>query len=171
MPLPSASHDENTPLGASFAKSIVIKNILNEIPKERESMKNLSILQTEVIEKQELVVNKLTTLSYVEVIQLMARLSLLISDLDKIQIEHEIQCNKFIVRKMEQETKGVYSKAEAMMKASDLYWDYKNTLSAKQSAVSALHTAKIHIQYLLRSKMVDENALQLNSSSASGSGF
>ncbi len=119
-------------------------------------MADISKLRAAVIEKQELILNKLTTLTYEEVMQLMASLSSLITNLDKVQAEEESQCNKLLVGEMERDSRATFSKAEAILKSSDAYLAYKNIMSLKQCASRGLNLARIHTQYLLKSKAAEE---------------
>jgi len=120
------------------------------------SIADISKLRAAVIEKQELILNKLTTLTYEEVMQVMASLSSLITNLDKVQAEEESQCNKHLVGEMERDSRATLSKAEAILKSSDAYLSYKNIMSLKQCASKGLNLARSHTQYLFNSKMADE---------------
>lgn len=120
-------------------------------------MADISKLRTAVIEKQELILNKLTTLSYQEVIHLMASLSSIITNIDKVQAEEEIQCNKLLVSEMERDPRTTFSKAEAVLKSSDTYLAYKNIMGLKQCASRGLNLAKLHVQHLLNTRVTDEN--------------
>lgn len=112
-------------------------------------MADISKLRAAVIEKQELILNKLTTLSYEEVMHLMASLSSIISNLDKVQAEEEVQCNKLLVSEMERDSRTTFSKAEAVLKSSDLHLAYKNIMSLKQCASRGLNLARLHAHHLL----------------------
>ncbi len=127
-------------------------------------MADTSKLRAAVIEKQELILNKLTTMTYAEVMQLMASLSAIIGNLDKVQAEEELQCNRLLVGEMEKDTRTTFSKAEAIMKCSDAHLSYKNIMSLKQCASRGLNLARLHAQYLLRSRLDEE------SDAADGSG-
>ncbi len=118
-------------------------------------MADISKLRAAVIEKQEVILNRLTTLSYEEVMQLMASLSSLITNLDKVQAEEEIQCNRIIVGEMEKDTRTTFSKAEAILKSTDTYLSYKNILSLKQCASRGLTLARLHAQHLLESRITE----------------
>jgi hypothetical protein len=98
-------------------------------------MADLSSLRAAVIEKQDLILNKLPSISYEEVMKLMASLSSLISNLDKIHAEEEVRCNKIIVSEMANDQRTTFSKAEAVLKTSEVYLSYKNIMSLKQCAV------------------------------------
>jgi hypothetical protein len=87
---------------------------------------DISKLRQAVVEKQELILNRLTSLSYEEVMHLMASLSSIITNLDKVQVEEEIQCNRLIVTEMKNDSRTTFSKAEAFLKATDLYLSYKS---------------------------------------------
>lgn len=115
-------------------------------------MADISKLRAVVIEKQEVILNKLTSLSYEEVMPLMASLSSIITNLDKAQIEEEILCNKIIISEMEGDTRTTFSKAEAILKTSDTYLSYKSIISLKQFAVRGLNLARLHTQHLLKLK-------------------
>jgi hypothetical protein len=110
---------------------------------------DISKLKSAVIEKQELILNRLTTLTYEEVMHLMASLSAIISNLDKFQAEEEIHCNRLLVSTMDKDAKITFSKAEAVLKCSDIYLSYKNFMSLKQCASRGLNLARLHVQYLL----------------------
>ncbi len=112
-------------------------------------------LRAAVIEKQELILNRLTALTYEDVMQLMASLSSIISNLDQAQAAEEVHCNRILVAEMEKDTQTTFSKAEALLKTTDTYLSYKNTLSLKQCASRGLNLARLHAQYLLRTKTVD----------------
>ena len=116
---------------------------------------DVSKLRAAVIEKQELILNRLTTLSYEETMHLKASLSALISNLDNVQAEVELQCNRIIVGEMERDARTTFSKAEAVLKASDIHLSYKNILSLKQCAARGLGLTKFHVQHLLNSR-IDE---------------
>lgn len=118
-----------------------------------------SKLRAAVIEKQELILNRLTSLSYEEVMQLMASLSAIISNLDKVQSEEEVQCNRLLVGEMEKDARTTFSKAEAILKTTDAYLSYKNILSLKQCAVRGLGLARLHVQHLLQIKVEDDAEL------------
>lgn len=118
-------------------------------------MTDISKLRAAVIEKQEIVLNKLTSLSYEEVMHLMASLSSIISNLDKVQAEEEVQCNKLLVSEMERDSRTTFSKAEAILKSSDIHLTYKNVISLKQCASRGLNLARLHVQHLLNSR-IDE---------------
>ena len=118
-------------------------------------MADISKLRTAVIEKQELILNKLTALSYEEVMQLMASLSSLITNLDKVQAEEEAQCNRLIVTELEKDARTTFSKAEAILKSSDIHLSYKNVMSLKQCAARGLNLARLHVQHLLQSKVTE----------------
>jgi hypothetical protein len=115
-------------------------------------MADISKLRAAVIEKQEVILNRLTTLSYEEVMQLMASLSSLITNLDKVQAEEEILCNRIVVGEMEKDSRTTFSKAEAILKSTDTYMAYKSILSLKQCVSRGLSLAKLHAQYLLGTK-------------------
>ncbi len=117
-------------------------------------MAEISKLRAAVIEKQEVILNRLTSLTYEEVMQLMASLSSLITNLDKIQAEEEIQCNRIVVGEMEKDTRTTFSKTEAILKSTDTYLSYKSILSLKQCASRGLALARLHVQYLLGSRIV-----------------
>lgn len=114
-------------------------------------MAELSNLRSAVIEKQEIILNKLTSLSFEEVMHLMASLSSLITNLDKIQAEEEMHCNRIIVREMEKDQRTTFSKAEAILKASETYQSYKNVMGLKQFAIRGLTFTKMQAQYILKS--------------------
>ncbi len=116
-------------------------------------MADISKLRAAVIEKQEVILNRLTTLSYEEVMQLMASLSSLITNLDKVQAEEEVQCNRIVVGEMEKDARTTFSKAEAILKTTDTYLVYKNIMSLKQCASRALTLARLHVQHLLGSRI------------------
>ena len=120
-------------------------------------MADISKLRAAVIEKQELILNRLTTLSYEEVMQLMASLSSLITNLDKVQAEEEVQCNRIVVGEMEKDARTTFSKADALLKTTDTYLSYKNIMSLKQCASRALALARIHVQHLLELKVGGEH--------------
>jgi hypothetical protein len=120
-------------------------------------MADTSELRAAVIEKQELILNRLTALSYEEIMQLMASLSSLINNLDKVQAEEEMQCNKILVGEMEKDTRATFSKADAILKTTDAYLSYKNILSLKQCAVRGLGLARLHAQHLLQTKVEDKD--------------
>lgn len=119
-------------------------------------MVDISKLWAAVIEKQELILNKLTILTYDEVMHLMASLSSIINNLDKVQAEEEAQCNKILIGEMERDTRTTFSKTEAILKCSDAYVSYKNILSLKQCASRGLNLARFHTQYLLKSRVTDD---------------
>ena len=104
---------------------------------------DISKLRVAVIEKQELILNKLTTLTYQEVMHLMASLSSLISNLE-VQAEEEIRCNKILVGEMERDARTTFSKSEAILKCSDTYLTYKNIMSLKQCSSRGLDLARVH---------------------------
>ena len=116
-------------------------------------MADTSKLRAAVIEKQELILNRLTTLTYEEVMQLMASLSSLITNLDKVQAEEEVQCNRLLVSEMEKDSRTTFSKAEAILKTTDIYLSYKNILSLKQCASRGANLARLHVHHLLKSKV------------------
>lgn len=116
-------------------------------------MADIGKLRTAVIEKQDLILHKLTSLSYDEVMHLMASLSAIITNLDNIQAEAEAQCNKLIVTEMERDSRITFSKAEAVLKSSDIHLSYKNIMSLKQCAARGLSLARIHAQHLLNSRV------------------
>ena len=116
-------------------------------------MADISKIRAVVIEKHEMVLNQLTKLSHEDLIKLLASFSSIIANLDKAQAEDEAQCNKLIISEMERDPRATFSKAEAILKASDIYLTYKNTLSLKQFASRDLNIAKMHMQYLLKSKI------------------
>lgn len=115
---------------------------------------DISKLRSAVIEKQERILNELTSLGYEEVIHLMASLSSIISNLDKVQADEDVRCNKLLVTEMERGS--AFSKAEAIMKCSEAYLSYKNVLSLKHCAMRGLGLARIHAQRLLKTKVVDD---------------
>jgi hypothetical protein len=121
-------------------------------------MADISKLRTAVVEKQELILNKLTTLSYEEVMHLMASLSSIITNLDNVQAEEEVLCNRLMVSEMERDQRTTFSKAEAILKASDTHHVYKNILSLKQCAVRGLGLARLHAHHLLNVKVGDDTA-------------
>ena len=69
-------------------------------------MTDIAKLRSAVIEKQELILNRLATLTYEEVMHLMASLSSIITNLDKVQAEEECQCNRHLVAEMEKDARG-----------------------------------------------------------------
>lgn len=119
-------------------------------------MADISKLRAAVIEKQELILNKLTALSYEEVMHLMASLSAIITNLDIVQAEEEVRCNRLVVSEMERDSRTTFSKAEAVLKSSDTHLAYKNIMSLKQCAVRGLGLARLHAQYLLNSRLDKE---------------
>ena len=60
-------------------------------------MANIVKIREVVIEKQEVVLNKLIELNHNDLIKLMASISALIADIDRAQVEEEMRCNKIIV--------------------------------------------------------------------------
>lgn len=125
-------------------------------------MADITKLRTAVIEKQEIILNRLTKLSYEEVIQMMASLSSLITNLDKIQAEEEVQCNRIMVREMEKDVRTNFSKAEAILKSTETYLSYKNIMSLKQCASRALSLSRLHIQHLLESRVSGDHEIDDN---------
>ena len=125
-------------------------------------MADISKLRAAVIEKQELILNRLTALSYDEVMHLMASLSSIISNLDKVQAEEEVLCNRLLVSEMEKDARTTFSKAEAVLKSSDIHLAYKNIMSLKQCASRGLNLARLHAQHLLNSRVdvVGENSAE-----------
>ena len=114
-------------------------------------MADVSKLRSAVIEKQELILNKLTAMTYVEVMQLMASLSAIISNLDKVQFEEEGQCNRLLVAEMNKDARTTFSKADAVLKSSDAYQSYKSIMNLKQCAARGMNLARLHVLYLLKS--------------------
>lgn len=125
-------------------------------------MADVSKLRSAVIEKQELILNKLTAMTYVEVMQLMASLSAIISNLDKVQAEEEGQCNRLLVAEMTKDARTTFSKADAILKCSDTYQSYKNIMSLKQCSVRAMNLARLHAHYLLKSAQGGDESLETN---------
>ena len=118
-------------------------------------MADISKLRSAVIEKQELILNRLTALSYEEVMHLMASLSSIIVNLDKVQAEEEALCNRLLVSELEKDSRTTFSKAEATLKSSEVHLAYKNVMSLKQCASRALSLARLHAQHLTNSKASD----------------
>ena len=119
-------------------------------------MADISKLRAAVVEKQDVIVNKLTALSYEEVMHLMASLSSITTNLDKAQAEEEVLCNKLIVSELERDSRTTFSKAEAILKSSDLHLSYKNIMSLKQCASRGIGLARLHAHYLLKSRLDGE---------------
>ncbi len=115
-------------------------------------MADISKLHTAVIEKQKLILNKLTTLSYKDVMHLTASLSSIITNLDNVQAEEEVLCNRLIVNEIERDSMATFSKAEAILKASDSHHADKNILSL-QCASRGLSLARLHAHHLLNSRI------------------
>jgi len=113
-------------------------------------------LRTAVIEKQDLILNKLTTLSYEDVMHLMASLSSIITNLDKIQADEELHCNKILVSEMERDSRTTFSKTEAILKSTDTHLSYKNVMSLKQCASRGLGLARLHAECLVGRKMAND---------------
>ena len=101
-----------------------------------------------LIEKQELILNRLTLLDSKELMHLVASLSSLISNLDLAQAEEEIRCNRVIVSEMKLHRTS-FARAESVLKSSDTYFAYKNVLNLKQCAVRSYNLAKMQAQYVL----------------------
>ena len=110
-------------------------------------MVDLSELKTAVIEKQDIILHKLTELSYKELMQLSASLSAIISNLENMYTRSENLCNKIISEQMLHDHKTTFSKAESIMKSSEIYLKSKNILNLKQCASRAMSLIKIHLQY------------------------
>lgn len=125
-------------------------------------MADLSKFRAAVIEKQEIILNRLTKLTYEEVMQLMASLTALISNLDKILAEEDVLCNRLMVAEMERDPRSTFSRAESIMKASETYLSYKHAMNLKQCAARGLSLAKIHTQYVLNSKVEQESDIDSN---------
>lgn len=121
-------------------------------------MTDFAKIRTAVIEKQEVILNKLTDLPYNDIIKLLASLSSIITNLDRLQAEEESQCNKMIVQHMAQDQRATFSKAEAVLKASDVYMTYKNILSLKQCTSRGLSIVKLHLQCSLKTHIDDDVA-------------
>ncbi len=121
-------------------------------------MADFSELKVAVIEKQGIILNKLTELSYRELIQLVASLSAIISNLENMYTESEILCNKIISEQMLYDHRTTFAKAESIMKSSEVYVKSKNIANLKQCALRAISLAKIHLQYyFLKEKIVSES--------------
>jgi hypothetical protein len=115
-------------------------------------MSDISKIKSAVIEKQDIILNRLNDLSYDESMKLLASLSSLITNIDRLQAEEENRCNKLIVQHMTEDPRATFSKAEAVLKASELYVSYKNILSLKQCTARGLGIVKLHLHHLLRTK-------------------
>lgn len=109
-----------------------------------------------IIEKQEIILNSLTDLPYKELVKMMASLSAIISNLDKIQTTEEIKCNKIIADQFSNDPRASFAKVEALMKSSETYAAYKNTLNLKQSAMRELQIVRIQVQYHLKITLDNE---------------
>ncbi|MDH4466831.1 MAG: hypothetical protein QE271_02130 [Bacteriovoracaceae bacterium] len=118
----------------------------------------ISKLRSAVIQKQEIILNKLTQLPYQEVMKLLASLSSLVINLDMALIEVENKCNKFLVSELERDPRATFSKGEAALKSSEIYMTYRNILSLKQCASRGLGFARMHAQYLLKLKTHNEES-------------
>ena len=120
-------------------------------------MIDISKITLAVIEKQETILNRLTDLSYNDTLKLMASLSSLIINLDRLQTEEESNCNKLILQTMKEDRRTSLSKAEVVMKSSDTYLSYKNILSLKQCTSRGIGIVRLHIHFLLKSKIEAES--------------
>lgn len=110
-------------------------------------------IRAAVIEKHEVVLNQLAQLPYDDVIKLIASLSFIIDNLDRAQEDGEFECNKIIVSEMGKDPGVTFFRAEAILETSEAYLSYKSTMSLKQLAVRDLNIARLHMQYLLKSRM------------------
>ena len=119
-------------------------------------MIDISKITQAVIEKQELILNKLIELSYNESLKLMASLSSLLTNLDRLQTEEDSQCNKLILQAMREDPRMTFAKAETIMKSSETYLSYKNILSLKQCTSRGIGIVRLHLQFLLKSKIEEE---------------
>lgn len=113
-------------------------------------MADFDELKAAVIEKQDIVLNKLTELSYKELIQLVASLSAIVGNLENMYAISEHLCNKIIAEQMIQDYRTSFAKAEAVMKSSENYVKSKNIVNLKQCALRAINLAKIHLQYFIK---------------------
>lgn len=120
-------------------------------------MADILKVKSAVIEKQEIILNKLTDLPYEESIKLMASLSSLLTNLDRLLAEEESHCNKLIIKYMSDDPRATISKAEAALKSSDIYLSYKNILSLKQCTARGLSIVRIHLNHLLKSKIESDS--------------
>jgi hypothetical protein len=120
----------------------------------------ISKITLAVIEKQEIILNKLTDLSYNESIKLMASLSSLLTNIDWLQVEGESQCNRLLFQTMKDDPRTTVSKAESMMKSSDVYRSYKKILSLKQCTSRGLGIVRFHLHYLLKSKVETDSEVE-----------
>lgn len=117
---------------------------------------DLSKFSNALIEKQEIILNQLTELPYEELIKLMASISAIISNLEKLQTTEDIKCNKIIAEQFLNDPRASFAKAEALMKSSEAYAKYKNIANLKQCALRELQIVRIQVQYHLKSRVSDE---------------
>ena len=122
-------------------------------------MTDLSTFSKAIIEKQNVILNNITDLSYNELIKMMASISAIISNLEKLQTNEDIKCNKIVSDQFLNDPKAAFAKAEAFMKSSDCYLAYKNILNLKQCATRILQILKIQIQFFLKSNINEEEIL------------
>ena len=80
-------------------------------------MVNLSKLNDAIIEKQEIILNHLTELSHKELIKMMASISAIISNLEKMQTQEDVKCCKIIAEQFLNDSRASFAKAEALMKS------------------------------------------------------
>lgn len=124
-------------------------------------MVEFSELKAAVIEKQDIVLHKLTELSYKDLMQLAASLSAIISNLKNIYIKSEHLCNKIISEHMLNDHRATFSKAESIMKSSEIYVKSKNIANLKQYSSRAMSLIKIHLQYYFLKEKTGSESLDL----------
>jgi hypothetical protein len=124
-------------------------------------MADLDELKNAIIEKQNIILNKLTELPYKESMRLLASLLAIVSNLENMQTQSEIVCNRIISDLMMADHRTSFSKAETIMKSSDTYLKHKKISNLKQCASRESSLIKIHLQYLLKEKIqVDDEDKQ-----------
>jgi hypothetical protein len=114
---------------------------------------DLSRLSSAIIEKQGVILNNLVNLSHEELMKMMVSLSAIISNLEKLQTQEDIKCNKIMAIEFSNDSRASFSKVEVLMKASDTYLEYKNVMNLKQCALRELSLVKIQVQYYLKSEI------------------
>lgn len=120
-------------------------------------MVDLSELKTAVLEKQDIILHKLTELSYKDLMKLAASVSSIISNLENMYTRNEYLCHKIISEQMLHDPRITFAKAESIMKSSEIYLKTKNILNLKQCASRTMSLIKIHLQYYFLKEKIESD--------------
>jgi len=107
-------------------------------------MRDFEKIHAAAVEKQNIIANEMHELNYDALINLLANTSALIFKIDKILAEEESNCHKIVTHTMSLDTRATFSKAEAMMKSSPQYIEYKKIMGLKQLTTRGFNILKAH---------------------------